>query len=494
MKKHLSIRLTTKRFLIACCLALTSMEGMTANHALIMTIGTYANPDANLPGIDIDAQNAAQIAKALGTPEANIQIVTDKKLTLQGISQLLSDLKNRVSKGDGVFIYYSGHGTQMNAGSGKCSEAMLTHDMKVYKDVDLQNSLIELSQKANRVIMMNDSCFSGGQAQVKSRGAVRLKAKAFKLSEAQGSYACGEAINMKISRSVAPRAKTLGSNFLYIAASQDNEVAHASSQGSFATLAWKQCLSQKSDANHSGALSGEEIKICSQRFIDSKKINQHVSLIGNKDLPLVFVSDETEPTVSDAPSVDNAADPTPDLTQDPPLAGETESVSPEANVTEFSAANALNDIRNAASPSVIVRLKPENNKVKIGRDALNLSVESNKKGFLTILQVGSDGKTFNQIFPNDVDQDNAISAGVTLLPRPNWQVKAGGPAGNSYLLAIVSDTKDKSFSKGMKKAGPFRTARGIKAAKNLYVEAVNQGNNDSPSTYGASEVIKIEEY
>lgn len=177
MKKHLSIRLTTKRFLIACCLTLTSIEGMTANHALIMTIGTYARPDANLPGIDIDAQNASQIAKALGTPEANIQIVTDKKLTLQGMSQLLSDLKNRLSKGDGVFIYFSGHGSQMNAGSGKCSEAMLTHDMKYYKDVDLQNSLVELSQKANRVIMMNDSCFAGGQAEVKSRGTVSLKAK-----------------------------------------------------------------------------------------------------------------------------------------------------------------------------------------------------------------------------------------------------------------------------------------------------------------------------
>jgi hypothetical protein len=329
---------------------------------------------------------------------------------------------------------------------------------------------------------------------VKTRTAGGVKAKAFKLSESQGNYVCGEAINMKMSRSVAQRAKNSGSNFLYIAASRDNEVAHASAEGSFATLAWRQCLSQKSDANHSGALSGEEIKICSQRFIDSKKINQHVSLIGNKDLPLVFVSDVTEPAVSDVPTAVTSADPIPDLTQDPPRAGEAETISPEGSVTEFSAANALNDIRNAASPAVVVRLKPEMNKLKIGKDVLNFSVESNKKGYLTILQVGSDGKTFNQIFPNDVDQDNSINSGVTLLPRPTWQLKVGGPAGNSYLLAIVSDNKEKSFAKGMKKAGPFRTAKGMKAAKNLYVEAVNPGNNGVPSIYGASEVVKIEEY
>jgi hypothetical protein len=491
MQKLADIETKFKFLLMTSLLIFSCSQATAANHALIMTIGTYANPDANLPGIDIDAQNATHIAKALGTPDANIQLMSDKKLTQQGVSQLLIDLKNRISKGDSVFIYYSGHGTQFNAGSGKCSEAMLTHDMKTYKDVDLQSSLIELSQKANRVIMMNDSCFSGGQAQAKTRDAAGIKSKAYKFSEAQGDYQCGQAINMKIARSVVPRAKSLGSNFLYIAASQDNEVANASNQGSFATLAWKQCLSQKSDANHSGALTGEEIKICSQRFIDSKKINQHVTLIGNKELPLVFVSDETDPHSSNVPAATEA---TPDLTESPPTASETEVISPDGNATDFSAANALNDIRNAASPSVIVRLKPEIKKLKIGKDVLTFSVESNKKGYLTILQVGSDGKTFNQIFPNDVDQNNSIDAGVTLFPRPNWQVKAGGPQGDSYLLAIVSDTKDQSFSKGMKKAGPFRTAMGIKAAKNLYIEATNQGNSVTPTTYGASDVVKIEEY
>jgi len=487
--------LVYKHVFLSLFLIFNCLEAGAANYALIMTIGTYADPGANLPGIDIDAQNAAQIAKALGTPDSNIQFVTDNKLTHQGFSQLFADLTKRISKGDGVFVYYSGHGTQSHAGSGKCSEGMITYDMKTYKDVDLQNNLIELSQKASRVIMMNDSCFSGGQAQTqaKTRSVNGIKAKAYKLSEATGNYVCGEAINMKMTRNIVPRAKTLGSNFLYIAASQDNEVANASNQGSFATLGWKQCLSQKTDANHSGALTGDEIKICAQRYINDKKINQHISLVGNKELPLVFVSDETDPVDSNAPA-NISTEPISDLTQAPPLASETDVVSPDTQTQDFSAANALNDLRNAASPAIIVRLKPVSDKLKIGKDTLNFSVETNKAGFLTIMQVGSDGKTFNQIFPNDVDTDNAISPGVTILPRPNWQVKAGGPEGTSYLLAMVSETKDKKFSKGMKAAGPFRTSKGVKAAKNLYVEAVNQGNNASPGNYGASEVIKIQEY
>jgi hypothetical protein len=70
--------------------------------------------------------------------------------------------------------------------------------------------------------------------------------------------------------------------------------------------------------------------------------------------------------------------------------------------------------------------------------------------------VGSDGKSFDMLFPNGLDSNNAVSAGQSLrLPRPNWMVKANGPAGKNHLLAIVSDAP-RDFSKiGMRPAGPF---------------------------------------
>jgi hypothetical protein len=590
-----------------------------------MTIGHYSDPTANLPGIELDTVNATAIAKSLGVPKSNIQFLSDSKLTAAGFKKAFNDLTQKITKGDSVFVYYSGHGTQSDAGGGKCSEGMVAYDMTEYKDADIQQNLAQLSSKASRVIMMNDSCFSGGQAQSnfsRSINGSSIHAKAFKLSKVSAGHACGDPINMKILRNIAPKAKAAGSNLLYIAAAQDNEVANASAEGSFATLAWKQCISEKSDTDHSGALSGQEIKTCAQRYIDSQSINQHVALVGNKDLPLVFVGEATNqelppiatnntppanqprmpavttnppttaaasatPTLSNtttlqnvptvvannAPPVnrprmpavttnppttaptsaaatvsntttlqnvptvvaDNAPpanqlrmpavttnppttvptstpvtafqDPptvvpdnaqpenhssVPDLITNPPATIETSSTSPVSNTTTFSAANALSDLHHAASPAFLVKIKLAKEKLKINIDPLNFSVSTNKDGYLTILQVGSDGKTFNRLFPNDNDQSNFIKTGTTVLPRPSWQIKAGGPSGNSYLLAIVSEAP-RDFSTGMKNIGPFRTGSGAQQAKNLYATAI-ESQQSGQGSYGASEVIKIEEY
>ena len=465
-----------------------------ANHALIMTIGTYSNPNANLPGIDLDAQNAALIAKTMGVPDGNIQFLKDSSLTLAGFQKAFSDLTQKVKAGDNVFVYYSGHGTQMEAGAGQCSEGMVTYDMKAFRDSEIQKNLNELSQKAGRVIMMNDSCFSGGQAQSKSTRAINGKAivsKAFKLSQAPSGYVCGEAINMKMTRSVAPRAKAAGANFLYIAASQDNEVANASSSGSFGTLGWRKCLTGTTDADRSGSLSGEEIKACTQRYIAEAKVNQHIALVGNKDLPLVFVG-ESQTIAEATPNPDNT--PAPDMTANPPNAQELNSNAPVSNPEcNYAGANTLNDIRNASSPSIIVQLKLTSDKLKINKDVLNFSVTTNKDGYLTIMQVGSDGQTFMRLFPNEKDKEDFVKAGVTILPRPSWQIKAGGPAGTSYLLAILSDSP-RDFSKGMKALGPFKTSSGKRGAKNLIVEATESATEAPPKPYGASEVVSIQEY
>jgi hypothetical protein len=79
------------------------------------------------------------------------------------------------------------------------------------------------------------------------------------------------------------------------------------------------------------------------------------------------------------------------------------------------------------------------------------------------------------------------------LPRPNWQIKAGGPAGTSYLLAILSDSP-RDFSKGMKALGPFKTSAGKRAAKNLIIEATETATEAPPKPYGASDVVSVQEF
>ena len=81
---------------------------------------------------------------------------------------------------------------------------------------------------------------------------------------------------------------------------------------------------------------------------------------------------------------------------------------------------------------------------------------SSHPGFLYLLMAGSDGKAFDIIFPNRLDSKNEVQAGQSIrLPRAEWQNTAAGPAGTTYLMAIVTDER-RDFSKlGMQSTGSF---------------------------------------
>lgn len=70
--------------------------------------------------------------------------------------------------------------------------------------------------------------------------------------------------------------------------------------------------------------------------------------------------------------------------------------------------------------------------------ALNLQVDSDSAGYLYVYQVATDGRTMNLVFPNAVDGANFINRGRTQLPRPAWQLKARGPVGVGYMLAVLT--------------------------------------------------------
>jgi hypothetical protein len=69
---------------------------------------------------------------------------------------------------------------------------------------------------------------------------------------------------------------------------------------------------------------------------------------------------------------------------------------------------------------------------------------------------GSDGETFDILFPNQIDSANKIGAGETLrLPRSSWRLTAGGPVGKNTILAVVSDGPRDFSTLNVTKAGPF---------------------------------------
>lgn len=462
-----SMRPTAVMALLACSLFATP-AARAENHALILWIGQYSDPNANLPGIDIDAKRAHQIAVAMGIPAANIVDRKDQQLSLKGMSDAIVELTNRIKPGDKVFFYYTGHGMQIkNAGSSgrKCSEGLVAQDMKMFADSELETDLARLGAKASQVVMMNDSCFSGGAAEKRLPGPGRkLVAKSWTGPLAKipppADYQCGNAVNKGVLAKTFEVVERKGANVLYIAAARDNEVSYASPEGSLATEAWAACLADPAtDTDHSGSISGEELRLCAQHNIDAnaQQVSQHISLVGSAALSVSFAAADTRPTAA-------------------PL----------------SAPNVLRDISAGSDKSYVVKLLPAKNTLRIKQDFLEFSVETNREGYLYVFQVGSDGKTFNLLFPNKVDTDNKVGAGTLRLPRASWALRSAGPPGPNSLLALVSSTP-KDFKGQMDASGTFVSTPSTRSgAKSLVVVATgaSEGGN---GRYGTSPVVTIVE-
>lgn len=453
----------TRLFTAALAMALlagTPLAARAENHALIMWIGDYGSPTMNLPGIDKDAQLARQIALSMGVPERNIREVSNQALTKNSLGKAISDLAASIKQDDKVFIYYSGHGAQVRGVDGaKCTEGVVTRDPALFEDFRLQSALKEIGSKASQVVMMNDSCFSGGAAS-KSLGNANedLKPKFWPADQISTSsmvsdeHICGEAVN-KMTRNLQAVANTQRApQVLYIAASAANEVSYATSRGSVGTVSWASCLG-KADTNRSGAIDGEELRACAQRFINSNGGRQTITVMGNSRLPLLFS------TTSSSSSID-------------PL-------------------RTLEDIRASRDTNQRITLSPAKGRMRIGQDTLDFTINSSASGYLYVLHVGSDGKTFDLLFPNKQDSNNYINAGSHSFPRPSWRIRAGGPAGRSALLAVVSPVQ-KQIGGNMDASGLFPSATvDADGAKTLIVEAT--GTAGGSGRIAASDVITIDE-
>jgi Caspase domain/Domain of unknown function (DUF4384) len=448
-----------KKLFFASVLSLLAASSAQAeNHALIMWIGQYQQAANNLPGIDLDAANAKKIAKAMGVASDKILEFSNSQLTRDGMRSAIGQLTAKIKDGDKVFIYYSGHGYQTDGEGGKCTEALVPYDADMYYGRELQENLEALSRKASQIVMLNDSCFSGGVGVSKAMGA--SVAKAFKgqvKASAAGGYQCGVAVN-KMARNLTAVGTKNGAQVLYLAASSDQEVAGASSLGSYATLGWARCLTQRSaDSSGDGLVSGEELLQCSRRYISEVGANQTITMVGNGSLPVLF----------------NLAD--------------------ASTATRVNASATLESIRAAADPNQQLTLNISKKRLSISsKDKLAFSVTAPQAGYLYLLHVGSDGATFDSIFPNDQDSNNYISAGTHSFPRAGWALQAMGPTGTGYVMAYLSSTP-KSFGSNMSKTGPFATvAATSSAAKNL-VSVATGADVPGSGRFGTSAVVAFEE-
>jgi metacaspase-1 len=118
-------------------LVLTSVLVSADDKALLIGVGKYQNPEANLPGIDLDIDIMRKVADIMGYEQDNIKVLMDDQATLSNVETTIEHwLVNDTDKDDRIFIYFSGHGTRIPDENGDESqddgedEVLVMHDFK----------------------------------------------------------------------------------------------------------------------------------------------------------------------------------------------------------------------------------------------------------------------------------------------------------------------------------------------------------------------------
>ena len=462
----------------ALTLGVRSMPPRINRHALIIGISRYADPATpSLPGAHIDKESATQMAQAMQVPLSNIRYLQDDQATGNNIRQALKDLTNKVEEGDRVFIHYSGHGTRYNDPSaGGCVEALLAYDggtSGMITNHEMADMLKTITNKTDKLFVMYDACHSGGlvaaASSVRTRGFTNpnddgpLRPKFASISEE-----CGRPVNIKTRNLVVEAAAkgALPQDIIHVSASRDNEISFDDElKGGLATQFMRDCmLREAKDLDNSGAISMDEIKQCAQEKINKRMANDvnykphNLVLNGNA----AFVPAWFSQVSVAAPSVATVSVAAPAVVKPPvvvppvlvtPVVAATPAVAPPPELTGAQALRQMFDQRDAKRR---VQVTLSKDKLKIGQDALDFSVQSDRAGFVYVALAGSDNKEVYLLFPNDLDQKNQVEAGQQLwLPRPNWRVKSGGPVGTDNLLVMVTDAPRDLALLSASKAGPF---------------------------------------
>jgi hypothetical protein len=157
----------------------------------------------------------------------------------------------------------------------------------------------------------------------------------------------------------------------------------------------------------------------------------------------------------------------------------------------------LKDIESQRNPKRVVDVKLTRPSLKIGKDSLDLKIKSNHDGYLYMVLLGSDAKSFYVLFPNGLDSDNRVQAGKTVtFPRPDWSIMANGPEGRDQLLVMVSDSPrklDQLVMAAPSASEPFTyTLNDISGRSALIDFLVGSGVNGNSESFGAK-LVSIQE-
>jgi hypothetical protein len=426
------------------------------DRALIMTISDYRGP-ATLPGVKMDAASARKILAGIGFATDHVTTLEAPELTLAGMHKALSQFAAHTGNGDRVFVYFSGHGTSYKV-EDHCEQALVSSDMKPLPAQDIFKYVADLREHASRVVLMLDSCFSGGIAETvdlagpSRRGIDRFTTKYLTLPGQEPS--CALPVNVASVQDLGTRdvkgAINLDRNYAVVAAARHDEAAFDDRQnGGVATNAVLDCLKDPdTDADRSSSVSFAELASCAQdkvntRLPGSDVFRQHIVLTGNEGMPV------------------NAA---------LALAGDT-TANPKATLRDvLQGADARWDIQAVASLQTL----------RIHQDAFQVTVTSSHPGYLYAVYVGSDNQEFLKLYPTRESEPNRLEPGAPFTIPKIWHSE--GPAGVDELLVLVTATpRDLTSVFGRKLAAP-RTYSSARALEDTISGCRGQSGSGCPGS------------
>ena len=488
--------------------------------ALIIGVGEYGYSGVTpLVGVKHDMVSAAKIAAAMGIPESNVKYLRNSQATKTNILEALKQLGDTSGEGSRTFVYFSGHGTRQSAGN-ECVEGLLTYEGSTISNQEFAGATQKIAKTSDKFITLVDACHSEGVVPPKTRALIKdqLTPK-FYMKSGTAADACSVISNYK-TRSLLPEVTKLGAlkeNFVQVSSSRPDEVSFDEpDKGGLATQGIRDCLlSQAKDTNQSGAVTLEEVQQCAQRFVDGRLKNvpgikpHHITVTGNRNLipvqrpptvvalatppvepPKPVVAPPTPPVIVAAP----APAPQPPVTSATPIAlPAPEKIPPQEPLLASLAT--LKDIEQQRNPKRMVDVKVSKPVMKIGKDSLDLSIKSSHDGYIYMILLGSDAKSFYVLYPNGLDKNNAIKAGQTVrIPKPDWEVKAAGPEGTNNLLVMVSDSPRKLNTLTMAEptaAEPFTYALNDIGGRSALINFLTSSDGKSES-FGAK-LVAIKE-
>jgi hypothetical protein len=490
--------------------------------ALIIGVGEYGYSGVTpLVGVKHDMVSAAKIAAAMGIPESNVKYLRNSQATKTNILEALKQLGDTSGDGSRTFVYFSGHGTRQSAGN-ECVEGLLTYEGSTISNQEFAGATQKIAKTSDKFITLVDACHSEGVVPPKTRALIKdqLTPK-FYMKSGTAADACSVISNYK-TRSLLPEVTKLGAlkeNFVQVSSSRPDEVSFDEpDKGGLATQGIRDCLlSQAKDTNQSGAVTLEEVQQCAQRFVDGRLKNvpgikpHHITVTGNRNLipvqrpptvvalatppvepPKPVVAPPTPPVIVAAPAP--APAPQPPVTSATPIAlPAPEKIPPQEPLLASLAT--LKDIEQQRNPKRMVDVKVSKPVMKIGKDSLDLSIKSSHDGYIYMILLGSDAKSFYVLYPNGLDKNNAIKAGQTVrIPKPDWEVKAAGPEGTNNLLVMVSDSPRKLNTLTMAEptaAEPFTYALNDIGGRSALINFLT--NSDGKSESFGAKLVAIKE-